>query len=395
MGMLPAPPLRPFTEPEQFPSAALPASETTDGKAKQYHRARRWLAILSFALSLALLLALLFGGWSVVLRNAAMLWSQSAWGGVLIYALLLGTIRKLLTLPTDFYSGYVLEHRYGLSNLKLRGWIQDELKAAAVGAALGLPAIELLYYALRRFPETWWLLCWFAFALFSILMVNLAPVLLFPLFFQFQPIADEDFRNRLLRLSERAGARVRDVLEWKLSAKSKKANAALLGLGNTRRIILADTLLEHYTPEEIEAILAHELAHHVSNHIWKGIGLQLALSLAALGLADQALRRWGGHFGYQGLADFANFPLLLAVSLLLSFLVLPLVNGFSRHNERQADDFALRMIPDSGPFVSGMNKLAAQNLAERRPHPAIEFFFHSHPSIEKRIRRAERFRNAA
>ncbi|MGH9785212.1 MAG: M48 family metalloprotease, partial [Terriglobia bacterium] len=314
---------------------------------------------------------------------------------VLVYVLLLGGLSHLLGLPLRFYSGYVLEHRYGLSNMKLAAWVRDSFKSLALGAVFGVPAVEILYYTLRRFPDTWWLLCWALLALFSILMTNLAPVLLLPLFYKFQSLTDEDLRSRLFKLSERAGARVRDVMEWKLSAKSKKANAALVGLGNTRRIILADTMVNHYTPEEIEAILAHELAHHVHGDIWKGITLQLALSLAAFALADLALRRFGAHFGYQGLADFANLPLLMAASVVLSLVVLPLVNAFSRDRERRADDFALRMIPDAYAFISSMNKLAEQNLAERRPNPWIEFFFHSHPSIEKRVRRAEAFRGTA
>jgi STE24 endopeptidase len=151
-------------------------------------------------------------------------------------------------------------------------------------------------------------------------------------------------------------------------------------------------MVDQYAPEEIEAILAHELAHHVHGDIWKGITLQLSLSFAAFWLADQTLGRFGPYFGYEGLADFANLPLLAAVSSVLSLIVLPLVNGFSRQRERAADDFALRMISEPGPFISSMNKLAEQNLAERRPSRWIEFVFHSHPSIEKRIRRAEAFR---
>ena len=371
------------------------SAETTERRAKRYQRARLRLSLGNLALSVAFVLALLFAGWSAALRDFAWQWTDNNWVAVLIYALLLGASSKLLSLPLDFYSSYTLEHRYGLSNRKPSDWWKDFAKSLLIGAIFGLAAIEVLYYTLRRFPDTWWLLCWAFFALFSILMANLAPVLLFPLFYKFQPLTDEALKDRLMELSRRAGARVRGVMEWKLSAKSKKANAALVGLGNTRRIILADNLLHQYSPEEIEAILAHELAHHVYYHIWKGIGFQLGLSLVAFALADQALRRWGADFGYRGIADFGNFPLLLMVSMVLSLIVLPLANAFSRRNERQADDFALRMIADIVPFVSSMNKLAEQNLADRRPHPVIEFLFHSHPSIEKRIRRAEQFHKAA
>ncbi|MBI3896137.1 MAG: M48 family metallopeptidase [Acidobacteria bacterium] len=371
------------------------SAETTEQRAKRYQRARLRLSLCDLGLSVAFVLALLFAGWSVALRDFAWQRADNDWMAVLIYALLLGACSKLLSFPLDFYSSYTLEHRYGLSNRKPSDWWKDFAKSLLIGAAFGLGAIEILYYTLRRFPDNWWLLCWAFFALFSILMANLAPVLLFPLFYKFRPLTDEALKNRLVELSRRAGARVKGVMEWKLSAKSKKANAALIGLGNTRRIILADNLLNQYSPEEIEAILAHELAHHVHNHIWKGIGFQLALSLAAFAFADQALQHWGTYFGYRNIADFANFPLLLMVSMVLSLMALPIANAFSRRNERQADEFALRMISDISPFISSMKKLANQNLADRQPHPLIEFLFHSHPSIEKRIRRAEQFHRAA
>jgi len=221
-----------------------------------------------------------------------------------------------------------------------------------------------------------------------IALANLAPVLLFPLFFKFRPLEDEELKRRLLQLSERAGTRVRGVYEWKLSEKSRKANAALAGWGNTRRIIVADTLLDRYTHDEIEAIFAHELAHHVYNHIPKGLALQAIASLAGFWLAAQALQRFTPRFGFRGLDDFANLPLLLVVSGVLSLVLLPVVNAVSRYFERQADDYALRSIPSTGPFITSMEKLAEQNLAERRPNPVIEFLFHSHPSIARRVARA-------
>ncbi|MFQ5777553.1 MAG: M48 family metalloprotease, partial [Terriglobia bacterium] len=251
--------------------------------------------------------------------------------------------------------------------------------------ALGLAGAELVYAALRRFPETWWLLCATLFVLFFILLAQLAPVLLFPLFFKFEPLPDEELRQRLVRLSERVGARVRGVWLWKLSEKSRKSNAALVGWGKTRRIILADTLLEKHSPDEVEVILAHELAHHVHNDIGKGIAVQTALTFAGFYAVHRALAAWSEPLGFAGSADFANLPLLLLVTGGLSLLVLPATNAFSRSLERQADAFALRTTGNREAFVHSMEKLAEQNLAQRRPHPAIEFLFHSHPSTQKRI----------
>jgi len=187
-------------------------------------------------------------------------------------------------------------------------------------------------------------------------------------------------------LSERAGTRVRGVYQWKLSEKSKKANAALTGLGNTRRIILADTLLENYSPDEIEAVLAHELGHHVHKHIFKSILIQAVTTLIGFWAAN-----WALHYAidrlhmFETLSDFANLPLLVLVSTVLSFLVLPALNAYSRYNERAADRYAFRSIASVGPFISSTNKLADQNLAERAPSRWIEWFFHSHPAISKRV----------
>jgi STE24 endopeptidase len=216
-------------------------------------------------------------------------------------------------------------------------------------------------------------------------------VVLFPLFYKFKPLENEDLKARLVRLSERAGTRVRGVYEWKLSEKSKKANAALTGLGSTRRIILADTLLENYTPEEIEAVLAHELGHHVHKHIFKSIFVQAGITLAGFWIANIVLTYAVDHMSmFAGrLDDFANLPLLALVSTVLSFLLMPAMNAYSRFNERQADLYSYTAIPSVAPFVSSMNKLADQNLAERQPSRLVELLFHSHPPIAKRIQAAE------
>jgi STE24 endopeptidase len=233
-----------------------------------------------------------------------------------------------------------------------------------------------------------------AFLALFVLMAQLAPVLLFPIFYKFEPLQDEDLKSRLVKLSERAGTRVRGVYKWNVSEKSKKANAALTGLGSTRRIILADTLLGNYSADEIEAVLAHELGHHVHKHILKSILVQATVTFAGFWAANwvlhYAMERW--HI-FETLSDFANLPLLVLVFTVLSFLLLPALNAFSRYNERQADRYAFASIASIRPFVSSMNKLAQQNLAERTPSKWIEWFFHSHPAISRRVAAAEEWAN--
>jgi STE24 endopeptidase len=226
------------------------------------------------------------------------------------------------------------------------------------------------------------------FVVIFVLLAQLAPVVLFPIFFKFKPLENESLKQRLVRLSERAGARVRGVYEWKLSDKSKKANAALTGLGNTRRILLADTLLENYSEDEIEAVMAHELGHHAHGHILKSIVVQAVITFIGFWLAARVLHfavKQRMMFGTDRISDFSDLPLLALVSTVVSFLLMPALNAWSRHNERQADSYALKSIASVEPFITSMDKLAAQNLAERNPAPWIEFLFHSHPAISKRI----------
>src|SRR5580704_9556547 len=318
-------------------------------EARRYNRIRRWLSIADFLLGLLFLVVLLFTGWNGTLRDLALHGAFEHYTlAVLLYVLMLMLIGKALGLGLDYY-GFRLEHSFNLSNQKPRAWVWDEAKGFLVGVVLGTILVELLYFIIRGAPQYWWLIAWAAFLGLFVLLAQLAPVVLFPIFYKFEPLQNEELKSRLVKLSEAAGTRVRGVYKWNLSEKSKKANAALTGLGNTRRIILADTLLEHYSPDEIEAVLAHELGHHVHKHILKSIAVQAAITLAVFWAANwilhYAMERW--HF-FETLHDFANLPLLVLVSTVLSFLLMPALNAFSRYNERQADRYAFRSIATVG-----------------------------------------------
>ncbi|HZQ20976.1 MAG TPA: M48 family metallopeptidase [Terriglobales bacterium] len=359
-------------------------------EARRYNRARRWLGIGELILGLALLLVLLVTGWTDSLRDAAYLGASQSYAlAVFLYVLMLLVLSKIVGLGLDYY-GFQLEHRYQLSNQKLGGWIWDEAKGFLLTAILGSALIELLYFIIRVFPEHWWLIAWAGFLGIAVLLAQLAPVVFFPIFYKFEPLPDEQLKKRLVGLSERAGTHVRGVYKWHLSEKSKKANAALTGLGNTRRIILADTLLENYSADEIEAVLAHELGHHVHRHILKSIGVQAAVTFIGFWAANwtlhYAINRW--HI-FDTLSDFANLPLFVLTFTVLSFLLMPALNALSRFHERQADRYAFENIAGVAPFISSMNKLADQNLAERVPSPWVEWWFHSHPAIARRIAAAE------
>jgi STE24 endopeptidase len=371
-------------------SASTLGVQQDSPEARRYNRIRRWLGISDLLLGLALLLVLLVTGWNGSLRDVAYGASFQIYSlAVFFYVVMLMVIGKVLGAGFDYY-GFRLEHLYNLSNQKLRSWLWDEAKGFLVGLVMAALVVELLYFVIREAPQYWWLIAWAAFLGLFVLIAQLAPVVLFPIFYKFEPLQNDDLKSRLVTLSERAGTRVRGVYKWILSEKSKKANAALTGLGNTRRIILADTLLDNYSPDEIEAVLAHELGHHVHKHILKSIAVQAGVTLfgfwAANWVLHYAMERW--HM-FDQLSDFANLPLLVLVSTVLSFLLMPALNAYSRYNERQADRYAFKSIARIEPFISSMNKLADQNLSERTPSRLVEWYFHSHPAIARRIEAAE------
>lgn len=367
------------------------SSEDTP-EARQYSRIHRWISISDTTLGIAFLVVLLAAGWTRTLRDLSFRFAHDHYTlALFFYVLLLTLIGKAISIPLDTYS-FRLEHRFNLSNQNTGAWLLDEVKGWAVGLVLGSALAELVYWIIRKSPESWWLIAWLAFTALFVVFAQLAPVVLFPIFYKFVPLQDEDLRNRLVRLSERAGTRVRGVYEWKLSEKSKKANAALTGLGNTRRIILADTLLQNYSHDEIEAVLAHELGHHVHRHIFKSIVLQMAVTLLGFWAANEVLRYATYQAGmFEMLSDFANLPLLALVSAALSLVLMPALNAYSRFNERQADRYCWRSVANVDPFVTAMDKLSVQNLSEKTPSRLVEILFHSHPPVSKRIAAARRF----
>jgi STE24 endopeptidase len=362
-------------------------------EARHYNRIHRWLEVSDLLLGLVFLVLLLATGWNGVLRD----WAYSAAFqnyslAVFLYVFMLMLGGKLLGIGLDYY-GLRLERRFHLSNQKTRSWLWDEAKGFLVGFFLASLVAELLYFTIRQSAQHWWLITWAVFMILFVLLAQVAPLVLFPIFYKFEPLENEDLKQRLVKLGERAGTKVRGIYKWHLSEKSKKANAALTGLGATRRIILADTLLDHYSPDEIEAVLAHELGHHVHKHILKSIFVQAGVTLFGFWAANYvlhlAIEQWGM---FDTLADFSNLPLLVLVATVLSILLMPALNAYSRFNERQADRYAFESIRNVQAFINSMNKLAAQNLAERTPARWVECLFHSHPAISRRVAAAEAWR---
>ena len=359
-----------------------------EDRASRYHRLKRHASVVSVSWTLALFAVLLFTGASVSIRNIA----GTGPFAILFYVVIALLLNEVGSLPLAFYSGFVLERRYGLSQESLGRWLADQLKSFAIGFVLSSIAAVIVYGFIRTFPDAWWLPAGFVFALLVVGLTNVAPVLLLPLFYRVKPLERAALHARLLGLADRAGAKVLGAYEWGLSEKTRKANAALAGLGATRRILVSDTMLAEYSDDEIEVVLAHELAHHVHGDIWKGIALECGLILAGCYLAARLLAAFAPTFGLEGVGDIAGLPLLVLSASAVSLVMVPFAHAMSRAFERSADTFALRLTRNPTAFISAMRRLAAQNLAEEHPSRLVQILFYSHPPVRERIAAARAFK---
>jgi STE24 endopeptidase len=359
-----------------------------EDRSSRYQRLKRQSGILSVAWSVVLLAGLLVTGASAALRNVA---GNSVFA-IVFYVGFLLFLNELGSLPLAFYSGFLLERRYGLSSEPLGRWLLDQVKSFAIGLVLSSIAAAIIYSLIRLSPDNWWLPAGVVFALLIVGLTNLAPVLLLPLFYSVKPLDREALRARLLQLADRAGAKVLGAYEWGLSEKTRKANAALAGIGGTRRILVSDTMLAEYSDEEIEVVLAHELAHHVHGDIWKGIVFESVLILAGFYLASRALASLAPVVGLTSVSDIAGLPLLVLAAGGVSFVMVPVAHAMSRAFERSADRFALALTKNPTAFISAMRRLAAQNLAEEQPSKVVQVLFYSHPPVRERIAAAQAFR---
>lgn len=357
---------------------------------KRYERIKLLVGLANLAIYFIIPLVVLVTGASASIRDVI---SDLTWGivilGAVVYIVGASIVLELVTLPLGYLSGHILEKRYGLTRRTVFGWIKDWLKGLGVQTVMVAVFAGCLYALLMLDPALWWVWASLVFSAISIFLAAVAPIILMPIFFKFEPMPDGELKERLERLSNRLNTYVQGAYIWRLGDRTVKANAALAGWGKTRRIIISDTLIDNHDPDEIEVIIAHELGHHVNGDIWRGIAVQVVIIFVSMWVIDLALGAWSGAFGLDGtLHDFANLPLLALVSTAVGLVALPLANTYSRRRETAADDFAIETTDMRAEFISAMEKLAKQNLSNAEPHPLIETVLHSHPSVSRRIARA-------
>lgn len=360
--------------------------------AKKYNRTNQIISVVETILFFVILLMLLFTGLSKEIEILSYKITSNKYIALLIFLGIIGFVESIINLPLDFYSGYILEHKYNLSNQTILKYFTEKIKSFAVGLAIGIPVILIFYYILLNFENNWWLVLGIFMFFFSVVIGRIAPVLIFPLFYKFKPIENDSIKNRILNHCKKTGVEIKGIFVFDMSKNTKKANAAFTGLGKSKRIILGDTLMEKFNEEEIESVFAHEVGHYKRKHIFKLMFISTVLTFAGLYITSLLYKGTLNSFGFHFIYEISALPLIAVFLSLFGIVTTPISNIFSRKYEWEADRFAIDSTGNNEAFISAMEKLAEQNLADKEPNKIIEFLFHSHPSLKKRIEFAKNYK---
>ncbi|MCX5687159.1 MAG: M48 family metallopeptidase [Candidatus Omnitrophica bacterium] len=361
-------------------------------KSEQYSKIKHRIALINIFLAPLLLWILLAAGVPAYFKNISKLIPGNNYANLIIFYIFIGMLCYIINLPMGFYSGFILERRFSLSNQTLRDWALMEAKKNLIVFIISAPLVVTLYAFLKLYPATWWL--WTAFLWFSvsIILAKFAPVIIVPLFYKYSPIKDALLNNRLNQLVSRVGFNSIGVYELNMSKDTKKANAALLGLGKQKRIVLCDTLISSFNHDEIESVMAHELGHHKMNHMWKLIISGGIFTFITFFFTNIIFLKLHNFFGYIMLYDYESLVLIYFIVSVFNLALIPAANALSRRLEKDADEFSLKATHNTSAFISAMKKLSEQNLADVNPGRFYELMLYDHPPIGRRIAFAESFK---
>jgi STE24 endopeptidase len=364
-------------------------------KAKQYIIIKYNIALINIFLTPLALWILLITGIASYFKSISQSTTGSDYVNLIVFYILVGALYYVIKLPLEFYSEYILEHRFSLSNQALKDWFLREAKECLVAFIISAPLVMALYVFLKRYPFDWWLwtaLLWFS---VSIILAKFAPLIIVPIFYKYSSISDTALENKLNQLVSRVGFKASGVYELNISRDTKKANAALLGLGRQKRIVLCDTLISNFNHDEIESVTAHELGHHSLNHMWKLIILAGIFTFITFFFANTLFLRLHNFFGYNMLYDYESLVLIYFIVSSINIGLIPIANAFSRRLEKDADEFSLKTTGNVNAFISTMKKLSEQNLSDTDPGRLYEIMLYDHPPIDRRIAFAESFKQSA
>lgn len=310
---------------------------------------------------------------------------------VVLFLITIG-LHECVSFPLSYYSGHVLEKRYQLSNQSFGGWLMRHVKHYLLAVVFGMVMFVGLFWIIWLSGPWWWLVGAAVFFLVSVLLGQLAPVLILPLFYKIERLDNAELSERMARISAGTGLSIEGVYRIAMSEETVKANAMLAGVGRTRRVIMGDTLLEHFSPDEIEVIFAHEIGHHVFHHIRKQLFAGIIYSAAGFLVCDRILAVWlhatTGAFEYSELPVYV-LPLLMFILTMFAQVMEPVTNVVSRRYERQCDRYALEKTGLRAAYRSAFRKLAKLNKDDPEPNSMEVFLFHSHPPIAERLAMAD------
>lgn len=358
---------------------------------KKYNNTKLAIGIGKAIVSFILLYLFIDLGFSLSLQNYIQSFTENSYLVFLMFVFTLGIASSILFLPVNIYTGFYLEHKYNLSNQTFFKYFLENLKSMLVGLVIGVPILLLFFYVLNKFDDLWWLVFASAMFLISVVLSQIFPIVIMPIFYKVSPLQDEELKSRVSNLAKDAGIKVQNVFTFDMSKNTKKANAAFTGLGKTKRIILGDTLLKDYSKDEIETVIAHELGHYKHKHIVKNIVFGTVSSFLTFFVISILYKNSLSWFDFEYITQIAALPLLSLWAMVIGLIQSPIGNILSRKYEYEADRYAIETTRKPESFINTLNKLTNQNLGDREPHPFIEWFFYSHPSIKNRVKAIQDF----
>jgi STE24 endopeptidase len=358
---------------------------------KRYNNIKLAIGIGESILTFILIYIFVVSGYSYALESYLAAYFLNNYLIFLCFAAITGIVMGIIFLPLSYYSGFYLEHKYNLSNQTLLKWVWENVKGLLVSAAIGLPLLLFFFYVINRYGEWWWLPLAIGLFFFSVILARLVPIIILPIFYKVTPLENENLKTKIHNLASQAGLKVENIYSFNMSKNTKKANAAFTGLGKTKRILLGDTLLNSYTEDEIETVIAHELGHYKKKHIIKNLLIGTFTSFFTL-YVIAALYYWSlPWFRFTQINQIAALPILTLWGMIVGMMLTPLTNIISRKFEYEADEYAVESTMNVTSFTAVLEKLTEQNLGDKDPHPFVEWFFYSHPSIKKRISAIQKF----
>lgn len=358
-------------------------------QAMRYYRSGNILWFVEQAWSIAVLVLLLATGLSAALRNLARRIGRNWFFTIVCYFALFTLLTSFIDLPLSYYTEFVRQHAYGLSNQTFGKWFGDTLKSLAVACIVGALVMWVPYLLLRKSPRRWWLYTAIALVPFIVVANLVAPIWIAPLFNKFEPMQDKVLEQKILSLAGRAGIEGSRVYQVNKSVDTKTLNAYVAGLFGTKRIVLWDTTLNRMNDRELMFVMGHEMGHYVLHHVWQSIAFSVVILAASLYVAYRTagavIARFGGRWGFTTLADIASFPLLLLLMSAFGLVVTPLELAFTRHVEHEADRFGLEITQTNHSAGTAFVKLQQDALANPRPGLLYKIFRESHPPLGERI----------